>query len=261
MKTTLSETRFDRYLVEHGYDPGDPEPDLGVEKHPDRLIERDGVRVVCEVKEFTTSPLAKAGRGPRSFSSKEWYKPVRKTVETAAGQLRPLKDSGLPLVVVISNPRGVPVPLETEDVIHALYGDPTYTFTIDTARGGPVGGVNFGAGRNGRLTNYHPYISGVVILRERAHEQDFAEELSARLRGDRGDAKTYEEAIERATEFAEALDAARERGEVPEGDYRYVDVITTMSDQAVALPGNVFDGPKDSRWEFDAHGGGYVGVR
>jgi hypothetical protein len=158
VKTTLSETRFDRYLVEHGYDPGGPEPDLGVEKRPDRLIERDGVRVVCEVKEFTTSALAKAGRGPRSFSSKEWYKPVRKTVESAAGQLRPPRDRGLPLVVVISNPKGVPVPLETKDVIYALYGDPTYTLTIDTATGGPVGGVGFGAGRNGRLTNYHPYI-------------------------------------------------------------------------------------------------------
>jgi hypothetical protein len=48
---------------------------------------------------------------------------------------------------------------------------------------------------------------------------------------------------------------------VPEGDYRYVDVITTMSEQAVALPENMFDGPRDSRWQFDADSGGYGRVR
>lgn len=31
------------------------EPDLGVPTRPDFLVERDGIEVVCEVKEFTTT--------------------------------------------------------------------------------------------------------------------------------------------------------------------------------------------------------------
>jgi hypothetical protein len=36
---TESEVWSDRYLREHGYEPGKPEPEFGVERRPDRLIE------------------------------------------------------------------------------------------------------------------------------------------------------------------------------------------------------------------------------
>lgn len=58
-----------------------------------------------------------------------------------------------------------------------------------------------------------------------------------------------------------AMDAARERREVPEGDYLYADVIVAMSDKARSLPPTVFDGPHDSRWEFDTATGAYRNTR
>jgi hypothetical protein len=53
---TVSEEWFDEYLATNGYTPT-VEPDLGVPKQPDRLIERVGVEAICEVKEFTTDAM------------------------------------------------------------------------------------------------------------------------------------------------------------------------------------------------------------
>lgn len=61
--------------------------------------------------------------------------------------------------------------------------------------------------------------------------------------------------------FLEAINAAEDRGEIPEGDYLYADVIVAMSEQAQSLPSSVFDGLRDSRWEFDPETGAYVRVR
>jgi hypothetical protein len=54
---TASEVWFDTYLRAHGY-KWEVEPDLGVQKRPDRLVMRDGLRAVCEVKQFDKDPLA-----------------------------------------------------------------------------------------------------------------------------------------------------------------------------------------------------------
>lgn len=50
----LGEQLFERYLDERGY-LGKAEPDLGVAKRPDYVIDAGQVRVVCEVKAFTTA--------------------------------------------------------------------------------------------------------------------------------------------------------------------------------------------------------------
>src|SRR6266545_1017256 len=88
----------------------EPEPDLGVPKRPDRLIHRDGLSAVCEVKQFDKDPIG----WMRETGQGGWFdenKPVRGAVRQAANQLRPLKGRGLPLVVVLANPNGYHVDL------------------------------------------------------------------------------------------------------------------------------------------------------
>ena len=54
---TASEVWFDTYLRVHGY-TWETAPDLGVLKRPDRVIHRDGLTTVCEVKQFEKDPTA-----------------------------------------------------------------------------------------------------------------------------------------------------------------------------------------------------------
>jgi hypothetical protein len=110
----VSEAWFDEYLASHGYD-FQHEPDLGVRTRPDRLIKRDGLAAICEVKEFTTDPMLRrwpqGGSGFGSFSGTEWFLNVRRTISAAARQLEPLSGDDRPLVIVLANPHGLNVPL------------------------------------------------------------------------------------------------------------------------------------------------------
>jgi hypothetical protein len=75
---TLSEIWFDNYLTAHSY-RFDIEPDLGIEKRPDRLIERDGLQAVCEVKQFESNPLDGMPSGQAVWV--DTHKPVRGAVK------------------------------------------------------------------------------------------------------------------------------------------------------------------------------------
>jgi hypothetical protein len=219
---TKSEIWFDSYLKAHGY-TYDVEPDYGVPKHPDRLVTRDGLQAVCEVKQFDSNPLD--GIPSEQAVWVNMHKPVRSAVKQAANQLRPLEGRGLPLVVVLANPKGYYVGLDTEDVVHALYGDDTVQIPIYLGSGAtsdfPRDDFKFIAGRNGQIRMVGQYISAVVILRHRMR----ADDIFAR--------RDYED-------------------EIPTGEYWCVDVIRTISDEAVPLPDNFFDGPRDTLWAYDA---------
>lgn len=258
-----SEEWFDRYVRDHGNEPGSPEPDLGTSRRPDRVITWAGERVVCEVKEFAQDAVEGTGR-PQMIGDTEWYGPVREKVHQGARQMRELSGSGMPLVVVLANPQGMFIPLTTSDVIYALYGNPGYSFKVDPLTGGAVTEPAAFAGRDGEITNDHPYLSGVLVLRHRTKAQDFADDLHRRLASEHGWAhppKTTDDATRRALIFAEVMDRARERGEIPEGDYLFGDLIVSMSKDATALSPKAVDGPRDSRWEFDARTGVYGDVR
>lgn len=70
------------------------------------------------------------------------------------------------------------------------------------------------------------------------------------------------EAASRVAALAlEETQSAEGRGEIPDGDYLFADVFVTMSVEAKSLPQDVFDGPRDSRWEFDQPTSTYVEVR
>lgn len=179
-------------------------------------------------------------------------KPVRKAISRAARQLKPLAGGGWPLVVVLANPRGMPVPFSSVEIIWALYGDPVWKITIDPATGEKMGETEYGADRNGQIRNQHQYLSAVVALRHRTLAQDWSDANWARLREEHGFDSSDPEASSRLAELAlRSAAEAEERGEIPRVEYFFADVFVTKSPHATPLPASVFDGERDSRWEFD----------
>lgn len=217
---TASEVWFDTYLRHHGY-AWTPEPDLGIHKRPDRLIERDGLSAVCEVKQVDKNPLA----WMHETRTGGWFdenKPVRGAVKQAANQLRPLKGRGLPLVVVLANPHGYHIELSGERVIYALYGDDSVVVKVWLGEGPPPPGFleqpeyRQVVGRNGQIRASGQYISAVAMLHRRKSD----------------------------------IFDAREEEDVPEEEC-WVEVIPAISEEAVPLPDSFFNGPNDLRWRYD----------
>jgi hypothetical protein len=82
---TTSEDWFDEDLDANGYSY-EEEPDLGVVKRPDRLIERVGVEAICEVKEFTTDAMKR--RWPEGGSVRLVQRPGLDAERAASDQRR-----------------------------------------------------------------------------------------------------------------------------------------------------------------------------
>lgn len=174
---TEPEAWFDRYVREHGHDPGVPEPDLGTQRRPDRLIRWNGHEVVCEIKEFAQN-VVRANQDVGVVGPDRWYGAVRGQVHAAARQMRELADRGLPLVAVLANPRGMFVPLDVDEVISALYGNPQIVMTIDPATGAAINEPQWVAGPDGEIRNDHPYLSAVVLLRHHDRRRDWVDDLA-----------------------------------------------------------------------------------
>jgi hypothetical protein len=256
MPKTSGDELFERYLREHGYEAGPHEPDLaehGIAKRPDFLPELGELQIACEVEQFTSGASALerrlADQRTISASGKEVYGPIRNHVAKAAQQLKPLTALELPLVVVLANPEGAMIDLSVQHVLSALYGDPTFTMKIDPTVGAAVGEGRLEFGRDGKLTNDHPYLSAIALLRRREHRADRIAEIAAEERSDR-DPSDLDEATTEALKLLQRLD----REHLPEGDYLYVDLIETLSDAAIPLPEAWFDHERDSRWRLNADG-------
>lgn len=256
MPKTSGDELFEPYLLEHGYQRGPHEPSLaghGIDKRPDFLPRRGCSRIACEVEQFTPGATALerrlADQQTISASPKEAHGPIRNRIASAAKQLKPLAALQLPLVVVLANPEGARVNLTVEHVLGAIYGNPMFTMRIDPAAGGPVDEGHFEFGRDGKLTNDHPYLSAVALLRRREHRTDRIAEIAAKERRGR-DPRDFDEA---ATEAMALLNRLQQE-ELPEGDYVYLDVIETISNAAVTLPVDSFEGEQDSRWRLNADG-------
>ena len=160
--------------------------------------------------------------------------------------MKPLADSGRPLVIVLANPGGAWVGLWPQEIVWAMYGDPAFAFSVDAQTGDAVDEGGFITTRNGKLRNDHPYISAVAVVSQRDRAIDFYDELVAGMGGASADEKW------------QAINAAKDRGEVPEGHYHRLDVYRTMSARAAPVPGELFNGPKDRLFEYDEEAGGYV---
>jgi len=250
-----AERWFERYMRDHGYDY-DYEPDLGVSTRPDFLVWRADVQMVCEVKGFDQpTPLERRLRGTSHttmISSDEEYGPMRSAVREAARQLKPLAGSGYPLVVVLANPMGHRVNLSLERLVEAMYGNPGLVGNFNAEKG-EVEDFRFELGRDGRLRNDHPYISAVAILRERSRADEYYNEWRIEWKKGRKplDRPTTEEIIAEAEAEHAAWNASEASKHVPEGHVYIIELMTTGSPDAVPVPEDVVNCPRDARVDVE----------
>jgi hypothetical protein len=258
-----SEVWFDDYVRTHGHNPGEPEPDLGVGKSPDRLIRWNGHEVVCEIKQFESGPFSQRGEGAGVMDMKEVLGPVRRKVTRAAAQLKPLASTRWPLVVVLADPKSYGVPLSGHEMVWALYGDPVIRVTINIDISAAAAPAEHTVGRNSRLLRDHQYVSAVVTLQQCSHLRDWHNARWEQLKAehadfDPGDIKTIGRL---ADQLEQEQDAALANGEIEGGDYLCAEVFTATSQTAVPLPRDVFDGPRDARWDYNPETGDYKRTR
>jgi hypothetical protein len=181
-------------------------------------------RAIVEVKEFEVGDYERRKRAAldrgEAFDApaKEALQPVRARIHDAARQLKPFRDRGVPLVVVLANPHGVSVSLDATELGWAVYGDPTVKGWLDAHTGEPVL-VKPIRGHNGRLTNRHSYLSAIVVLSMRPYALDFYEDWHA----ERG--AYYPDTNEAVQAFADATRGARP----PAGAYPALGVFHRVS--------------------------------
>jgi hypothetical protein len=203
--------------------------------------------LVCEIKSFDTQGGFKDAGPIGARSQQEVLGPVRKQIGKAAEQLKGIPDR--PLVVVLANPRGCPVPLAPVSVMAAMYGDITVEIPVMSAEGADADATwTTGANRKlvvvdpetgERVGGHHEYISAVAVLRQ----EDLAfREWSRRWKEQRRG--PFSNAREEVVDFLEEASGDR----VPHSDDVYLDIFETISYQAVPLPRDVFNGPHDRRW-------------
>jgi len=152
---------LESYLIEHGYDVPEYEPDLGIGVRVEYRLECGGELCLTEVKEFApeSNPIKRSG----SYSQEETLKPIRGQIHEAARKLRNATALGLPLVVVLTDPnQALFGMLGSTEIIAAMKGD--LSVEVPVSQSGPVGPARFTAGLNGELRNDHPYISAVVVI-------------------------------------------------------------------------------------------------
>lgn len=233
----LAEARVARYLRERGY-TFEVEPDFDTGRHPDYLITAGEHTLVAEVKAFETYGMFENAIPGQvmSRSLSEALAPIRKQIKKAAGQLKGLRDRGWPLVIVLDNPGGRPIPFDSPHMIlSAMYGD--LTLQAPALRDGALGDFRGVAGRNGSLRNDHPYVSAIAVVRREDHAAQWAGAWFNEHRAQFGD-----DVQALVAAFTEASQGA------PEGDDLFLEVFETLSTEAVPLPRDVFNGPRDRRW-------------
>ncbi|WP_194899967.1 hypothetical protein [Catenulispora pinisilvae] len=236
-----AEARFFRYLEERQYTYDREPDDLGdTPKRPDARIQAAGHTIVAEVKAFETLGLFKdAVDGKLQMRSiTDALKPLRNKIHEAARQLRDLQGRGWPLVTVLDNQAGSPIPTNPELIVSAMYGDLVHRVSI--TEDGLPGEARMVFGRNGKLTNDHPYISAVAIIRSRNRFLDWMNQWF----DDHQDQYSPDETGQRAA-LADIQGATQD---APTGEEIYLEVFETVSDSAVRLPPEVFNGPLDVRW-------------
>ncbi len=252
-----AERWFERYLLSHDYEyEYEPTFEPNIPTRPDFMVRRGDAELVCEVKGFEEMPpVERRVSGltqPTMLSSKEVLGPMRGAVREAARNLKPLAGSPWPLVVVLANPMAFKVFLNMTNLVEAMFGDLGVAGAFNAEKG-QVENMQFEYGRDGRLRNDHPYISAVAIL----HDLELAAEYKGKWYEDwkasreRPANPSYEEIAAEVIAAEEAWQASDARKNIPEGDAHRVEVLTTGSPEAVPLPENVFDGPRDSRREVE----------
>jgi hypothetical protein len=263
---TDADKRFEAYLDDHQvpylYEPGWRDLfGIEAEANPDYLVEPDGIRAICEVKQFTTTRITDrlmAAGGTASLSDVEVFGAVRRAMTgTAREQLLPFAGLGVPLVIVLANPHGADVSLDDEHVALAIMGNPKFRIAVGPnappdAEGEYIA-ADYGAFisvlKDGSVENRNPHVSAVVVVHERDHGRDWI----GRVVADEPDVEDFESSGAAMNHYLKVVDDRQEGGEAPEGSYRWVEVFDLSSNRTppgfrgMPLQRHVFDGPRD-RW-------------
>jgi hypothetical protein len=126
--TTVSEQRFETYLVAHGFTEFDYEPAIaGTTKHPDYRVRLGKAEILFEVKEFEPPQENLSG------GSLDLYTRIRSKIEEARDKFRGLK--GHMCGLVLDNPHGALVSLEPMYIYGAMLGNVGTTMPFDTEAG------------------------------------------------------------------------------------------------------------------------------
>ena len=177
---TESEQRFVEYLDAEGY-AWEHEPDyqslLGLTEEPatrpDFFITRDGLKAICEVQEFAEDELDRSlarTTGSRTLSDKDVYGRQRSAMVDKARQLEPFAECGIPLVIVLANPRHVFVGLDDHHVIAAMFGNPKFSVPVDTTgQGVPPGRATYLAEDYGAFASLERDEHGERFVARHAH--------------------------------------------------------------------------------------------
>jgi hypothetical protein len=273
---TVSETRFAKYLLVHGYEPErdvDWRLKFGIDtpKDPDFLVSRARENLaICEVKEFSDTPLdrrlALAGCTTTTSSSAELYGSASDAVRDAAReQLRPFGGVGVPLVVVLANPHGKLVALAPETMPMSLFGVREMVL-IDVGPGEvPPPNARLILGGRGALVDDrpafraeypHPYLSAVVVLHARRESDDYLDTLLAQQRRSRPP-HSHQDNLENGAAVLDAFAEADRAGLVPSGEYEWVTVFDLSAHpqfRGTPLPPHAFDGSRDLRFDLAPNG-------
>lgn len=271
-----AETRFAAYMDACGYTYSyEPEYQTAlslptpVATKPDFLVERCGVRAVCEVRQFETTrvrdALDRAG-GYMSTDGRELLVGIRSALFEKAKQLEPFGGFGMPLIIVLANPLAADVILDPHHVTAAMFGNPSVRIPIDPALGGAPPGVrphlaleDYGVFRSPVIeaaqivdwTNRHPHVSGVLVAHERRNSDDWRRELVARYPPADN---SMEAATDAALQAMQAVSEAIEAGLEPAGAYQWADFYALDGDTATSVPADWFRGARDRRFGFRGEG-------
>jgi len=251
-----AERWFERYLRTHDYEyeyepPFDPE----IPTRPDFIARRGDAELVCEVKGFEeVPPVERRVRGathPMMLSAREVLGPMRGAVREAARNLKPLAGSPWPLIVVLANPLELKVFLSMDRLTEAMVGDLGVAGAYNPEQG-QVENMRFEYGRDGRLRNDHPYISAVAILHEHPLAAEYhAEWLAEWKKGREEKNRTDDEIAAGAVAAHEAWLESEARANAPEGDVYWIELLTTGYPDAVPVPEDLFNGPRDRRVDVE----------
>jgi len=238
------EERMARWLAEREY-PFEFQPSWGVRTCPDFRVRHGSNVVAIEVETIAGWGMFRNVRfgehGSRPMA--EALKPLREKIRAAARQLKPLAGAGIPRVIAVANPYNRPVPFGAELMISAMYGDPAYKFDSDEETDRVL------LDRNGKLTNDHPYISAVALVRE---ESDAAVDAAAWYDKHRSRFSSPEAMAAEARATGLFDTAARTRVTI--------DFIDTVS-ASPRVSATFANGPNDRRWSPTADGSGVERVR
>lgn len=193
-----TELLFEAYLGERGIS-FEYEPFGSGETNPDYRFEKDGVRVLVEVKELEETPFDKALRtglerhGEHisfSLDPRDFHNILRRRIDSASKQLKPHENDADCLLILLGKKDPGYQEISTDVLFYTMYGDIYLSFPMDPNTGiaGEAqsclkvdGALRKNRPGTGAMYSPHQYISAVGTVQEfnprSEYERKFYEDL------------------------------------------------------------------------------------